>query len=60
MGDVIWNHIQLACVFLSADKTAISQGQTVFIPQGLVVLGILRSLAELQRLEEFSMHLQIL
>ena len=40
MGDVIWNHIQLACVFLSADKTAISQGQTVFIPQGLVVLGI--------------------
>lgn len=46
--------------FYQPDKTAISQGQTVFIPQGLVVLGILRSLAELQRLEEFSMHLQIL
>lgn len=41
--------------FYQPDKTAISQGQTVFIPQGLVVLGILRSLAELQRLEEFSM-----
>ena len=46
--------------FYQPDKTAISQGQTVFIPQGLVVLGFLRSLAELQRLEEFSMHLQIL
>ena len=46
--------------FYQPDKTAISQGQTVFIHKGLVVLGILRSLAELQRLEEFSMHLQIL
>ena len=26
--------------FYQPDKTAISQGQTVFIPQGLVVLGI--------------------
>ena len=46
--------------FYQPDKTAISQGQTVFIPQGLVVLGIFTIIAELQRLEEFSMHLQIL
>ena len=26
--------------FYQPDKTAISQGQTVFIPQGLVVMGI--------------------
>lgn len=42
--------------FYQPDKTAISQGQTVFIPQGLVVFVLL---AELQLSEEFLMLLQI-
>ena len=45
--------------FYQPDKTAISQGQTVFIPQGLVVFGILLLLAELQHSEGFLMLLQI-
>ena len=45
--------------FYQPDKTAISQGQTVFIPQGLVVSAYLLLLAELQLSEEFLMLLQI-
>ena len=40
MGNVVRNHFKLACVIYQPDETAISQGQNVFIPQGLVVLGI--------------------
>lgn len=42
--------------FYQPDETAISQGQTVFIPQGLVIFGVLPLLEELQLSEEFSMH----
>ena len=47
--------------FYQPDKTAISQGQTVFIPQGLVwwSLAYLLLLAELQLSEGFLMLLQI-
>lgn len=42
--------------FYQPDETAISQGQTVFIPQGLVISGFLPSLEGSQPSEEFLMH----
>ena len=45
--------------FYQPDKTAISQGQTVFIPQGWWSLAYLLLLAELQLSEGFLMLLQI-
>ena len=46
--------------FYQPDETAISQGQNVFIPQGLVVLGIFTITEESQPSGEFLMLLQIL
>ena len=39
-GDVVGIILLGGIYFYQPDKTAISQGQTVFIPQGLVVFGI--------------------
>ncbi len=59
MGNVVWIISNWLVYFYQPDETAISQGQTVFIPQGLVVLAFLLLLEELQPSEEFLMLLQI-
>ena len=42
--------------FYQPDETAISQGQTVFIPQGLVIFGVFTIIGGSQPSEEFLMH----
>lgn len=45
--------------FYQPDKTAISQGQTVFIPQGLVVFGIFTIIGGITAFGRILMLLQI-